>query len=600
MKSNNLIRSLNEKISACPCNITPEQSEAIFCEDHEYVLSAAPGSGKTWTASRRYLWRIANWDHPTGGVALLSFTNVAVNEFSKDIVDLGYCDLLNEPNYIGTIDSFAEKFIISPFGHLITKSMKKPKLFTAPRPCDFENKNLIVYFYDKGKREARHSWEVIALPSKEADKEIQFFIKDKRQGINEITPSCDNPFSALWRMGYYTHEQRILLACCVLNQYPNIAKCLSNRFPEIIIDEAQDTNAWSFDLLDFLRSNGTKITIVGDPNQCIFQFSFADPSLFEKIKNQWELPQKKISKSFRCNDKIAEAVKNIGCGSELVGSGSANNNFCKPFIVKQSDTNFLSEINIFSRLLTKAGIKTDDSIILSRGKTEIEKIKGKQIYERLEGVSKIFAKAAYLRDVDHNFVEAFDLVIKGLRRIVKNQTFWDDFDEKNVDSIIYHKLRLETWKFIKSREMLPSINNSMKDWIFKLKESLGALLLKFDSSDNPKLGNIIRRPKNINDLIYNSPLFEYNNTQYDMTAKTIHQAKGKGIDAVLLIGSLGFFNSLIKAVEQEKACEERCLGYVAMSRARHVLLVCLPQRHYDKYLKTWNDLGFYTLDELKL
>ena len=601
MKSFNYIRSLKEDISTYSYNITTEQAEAIFCEDCEYLLSAAPGSGKTWTASRRYLWRIANWDHPTGGMALLSFTNVAVNEFSKDIAELGYCDLLYEPNYIGTIDSFTERFIIAPFGHLITKSSGRPRLFTGPRPYDRSNKKLGVSYYDnKNKVTTRPSWDIFPFPSEDGNS-IGYFLCTDRKRNSELNLVYDsNPFYNLWKLGFYTHEQRVFLACCVLATYPNITKCLSKRFPEIIIDEAQDTNTWSFDLFDFLRSSGTKVTIVGDPNQCIFQFSFANPLLFETIKNQWELPQKTICKSFRCNDNIARAVKNIGCGTALIGSGGAKNNFCKPFVIKQSDTGLLNDINTFCKLMAKAGIQAENSMILCRSKADIVKINGRQMYEELLGVTKIFATAAYCRDVDRDYLEAFNLVIKGLHRIVKDPVFRDDLDDKNVDSIIYHKLRHETWKFIKSEEMLPPLRNSMKIWISKLKENLRILLSKLDLPNDLKLGNLIKKPNNIDDSKLNLPLFELNDTQCDLTAKTIHQAKGKGIDAVLLIGSSVFFNSLIKAVEQEETCEDRCLGYVAMSRARHVLLVCLPPIHYNKYLDTWNDLGFYTLDESNL
>ena len=59
-------------------NPTDQQREAIFAEELEYFLRAAPGSGKTWTSCRRFVWRAANRPHPVGGLALVSFTNAAI------------------------------------------------------------------------------------------------------------------------------------------------------------------------------------------------------------------------------------------------------------------------------------------------------------------------------------------------------------------------------------------------------------------------------------------------------------------------------------------------------------------------------------------
>ena len=107
---------------------TDQQKDAIFADELEFLLRAAPGSGKTWTSCRRFIWRGANWHYPAGGLALLSFTNTAIREFQEATVKVGRRDLLSDPNYVGTFDSFVERFILTPFGHLIVGSAKRPNL----------------------------------------------------------------------------------------------------------------------------------------------------------------------------------------------------------------------------------------------------------------------------------------------------------------------------------------------------------------------------------------------------------------------------------------------------------------------------------------
>src|SRR3989304_709163 len=105
-------------------NPTDQQRDAIFADELEFLLRAAPGSGKTWTSCRRFIWRGANWPHSAGGLALLSFTNAAIREFQTATIKIGRRDLLSDPNYVGTFDAFVERFIISPFGHIISKGTK--------------------------------------------------------------------------------------------------------------------------------------------------------------------------------------------------------------------------------------------------------------------------------------------------------------------------------------------------------------------------------------------------------------------------------------------------------------------------------------------
>jgi superfamily I DNA/RNA helicase len=128
---------------------TDEQRDAIFSDNLEFLLRASPGSGKTWTSCRRFIWRGANWDYKVGGLALLSFTNTAIREFHEATIEVGRRELLSDPNYIGTFDSFVERFIITPFGHLITGTPKRPILHIAPRPGEWANKKLQAWLYSR-------------------------------------------------------------------------------------------------------------------------------------------------------------------------------------------------------------------------------------------------------------------------------------------------------------------------------------------------------------------------------------------------------------------------------------------------------------------
>ena len=88
------------------------------------------------------------------------------------------------------------------------------------------------------------------------------------------------------------------------------------------------------------------------------------------------------------------------------------------------------------------------------------------------------------------------------------------------------------------------------------------------------------------------PLFQKRSDFPTVRQDTIHQVKGESIDAVLVIGGSKFWSSVVKAVQNEEDSEDRRLAYVAMTRARHLLLVALPHGHFDRYAETWMGWGF--------
>ena len=88
------------------------------------------------------------------------------------------------------------------------------------------------------------------------------------------------------------------------------------------------------------------------------------------------------------------------------------------------------------------------------------------------------------------------------------------------------------------------------------------------------------------------PLFEEQALFPTIRIETIHKVKGESIDGVLVIGSKKYFDGVVKDVIAGNDTEDRRLGYVAMTRAKHLLVVAPPKDHLDKYESFWRDRGF--------
>lgn len=571
-------------------NPTDQQRDAIFAEELEFLLRASPGSGKTWTSCRRFIWRGANWHHKVGGLALLSFTNTAIREFHEATIKVGRRELLSNPNYVGTFDSFVERFVITPFGHLLNGSAKRPKLFLAPRPGDWKNKKLQGWTeITGGQKRPVPVWEIIPFP----DNGKVAFRASSRFGGKTLSFQWGNPVAEFFRLGYYTHAQRVYLACKILFDRPHIAYCLARRFPEIIIDEAQDTNIWLLILLNFLREKGTKVTLVGDPDQCIYEFSMADATSLPALKEKWGISEKPLSRSFRCNNPIAESVRHISGNTNFEGCGEPLNKNCRAFVVRDAGGAFSSSISSFDAHLTKAGVLQSDSAILCRAHQQLEAIRGVANYTSLQGLTKELALAAFHRDVRKDYRKAFQIIEDSIREMIDEPDYWDALDE-NPEGAVSTKFRLALWKFTKSQDGLPSVVENGTAWIDQLKKNLAPLLQELGIKNVPKLGQKIRKT-GLDEQQLALPLFQPQTLFPLIRQETIHQVKGESIDAVLVLGSTKFFNSVVAAIEGGENTEERRLAYVAMTRARHALMVGLPASHFDKHVDKWLGWGFKTI-----
>lgn len=572
---------------------TEQQQGAIFAPELEFLLRAAPGSGKTWTACRRYVWRAAKWPHTAGGIALLSYTNIAVREFQDEIVSFGHSTLLSEPNYLGTLDSFVERFLIGPFGHLITGATSRPRLFQGVRPGDRNNSKLKCWTEIKDALRPIFAWDI--RPAFENDGEV--FRASKEWGRAKLERAdALAALSALLTQGRYTHDQRAYWGYTLLRSRPHIAKHIAKCFPEIIVDEAQDTNVWLLEMLDILRSNGSKITLVGDPDQCIYSFAMADANGLKRVSAKWQIPERPLDVSFRCNDPIASAIKQFGTNASLKGRGDGGRDSRRAFVICETDADFRGSINAFQKALEVAGVPEASSTIVCRGSEDLRAMCGPNNFQNLQGIAKRLAEAAFCRESRRDFNNAYELVDGVLRELIWDDSKWTSLDN-SPESEAAIKYRVSVWRFVKSKEGLPSVALPGKEWISTAKVRLAALIATLGAPAVANLGMRIKR-NGLDDGQLANPLFDDKQACPRMRRETIHKVKGESIDAVLVLGSKKFWDSVVKGVSKGEDTEDRRVAYVAMSRARDLLVVSLPAAHHRKHVKQWNSWGFASLEML--
>ena len=110
---------------------------------------------------------------------------------------------------------------------------------------------------------------------------------------------------------------------------PNLS-CIKTIF----VDEAQDLNETQFNIISLLKEkNGTKINLIGDPNQNIYQFRNSSDKYFMNFDAETYY----LTKNFRSYDPVINFSKFLRPVNNVNVTGNLGESRCKPQIVMHQD-----------------------------------------------------------------------------------------------------------------------------------------------------------------------------------------------------------------------------------------------------------------------
>lgn len=247
---------------------------AVVTQAGSFLVRACPGAGKTRTIVHRFQHRSSK--EPRRGIGLLSFTNAAVDEIRARCQQFPGATLA--PNYIGTFDSFINRFITTPLYARDHGAQPSYSETWADLPFgtfkingrafeldwfDFVDDgaaNLVEHRIPSGKR-----WKIIPT------------VRDNEA---RVLAEAKGRYRALQRFHCLSSDASRSMAmrwCHDPGTRQTIARLLSARFAEIIVDEAQDCGLDELELLNLLRGAGVSLVLVADTDQSIYGFRRASP-----------------------------------------------------------------------------------------------------------------------------------------------------------------------------------------------------------------------------------------------------------------------------------------------------------------------------------
>ncbi|AHZ85173.1 ATP-dependent DNA helicase Rep [Bdellovibrio bacteriovorus] len=560
-----------------------EEQAAILASDSRITLvQASPGSGKTKVFSEFIRTKINDFVDKKGGLAALSFTNSASEEISERLgIDV------SSPHFVGTLDSFMYKFVLKPFAHCF--GLPKAGLMILPSPTERifgrdevqvgvqarDKTNLFAVTFNGGtvrnpilKYQDGYNTSVEVHQSKVAEVLSKKWDKWKSQGV-------------------LTHSDCQYLAAYMLSDPslgPKIIDILSLKFPWILVDEYQDTGKFlATGLLKILGNANIKALVVGDPDQSVFEFSGASPSNFTDIGALSGANIYPLNTTQRC-------ARNIAAASSMLSSTSVT---VRPredsvpgslFIVPHRHTDPRFDERVVD-VMQSLGDDLGSIMVVSRRNKDLRALDGNYVENAFKGTSAIGKGLNYSIELLRmgDVKKAFLVASVHLSKVLFGAEILKKADAEAKD-IYWSKWRSEVLNMIFRLEKIEQ-GESWNTWLQRAKAEFENIATTFGATVD-RLGTKFRTH---NDGLQSRELTQgaqfvhplLKNAKY----KNIHEAKGREADTVVIYIPKTNSARCISNVwfpTQGQSQEEQRVGFVALSRAKKNVILCIHQSNLTK------------------
>lgn len=340
------IRTVERLLLPDNCQFPDDARTVIRCWESKDV-AACPGSGKTTVLLAKL--KVLADRMPLGngaGICVLSHTNVAVNEIKTKMSDYAG-KLLNYPNYVGTIQSFIDKFVTMPY--------LKRKFGKSVQPVDNRTyaehlcriiyswkyrqlTGLVINDYNNGSAPYADEADHVGALYIRADGAL--CIGNRRSALAGANrPSTQQYWSALQDMlieeGLIKYSDAFQYAQEAARELTaEYTDLFSSRFQYVFIDEFQDCK----------ENQREALARLFDPGKCcVFHIGDSDQAIYGSDKDaeqdwQPEGDYLVLEQSNRYGQEIADVLRPLRTGQQAIIASSGRNGYRPVLFVYDMNT----------------------------------------------------------------------------------------------------------------------------------------------------------------------------------------------------------------------------------------------------------------------
>ena len=589
--------------------LNSRQTEAVKATEGRVRVVAGAGTGKTKALTHRYAYIVNVLGIDPANILCLTFTNKAAAEMRNRISEMVQSGDYND--FVCTLHGFCVKFLRKEIYRL-----GFPKSFTI---LDEEDSKAIAKqaMDEMGIKRTEKTVKQF-LEAVGADKALNGYIQ------TYMLPGCvitDEMRRSSRLCGYVARQMKnyaldfddlMNVTKYILDHFPDACEHWQNMLNYIMVDEAQDCNLDDWDLVERLAAKHRNLFVVGDPDQCIYEWRGARPDLFVNFAAEKTIV---LDENYRSTPRILD-IANCVIANNV-------NRIPKDLFTRKSEGKAVIHFHGRSekeemewivsqiKMILGSGAGINDIAILYRSTYQSRALEQELLNAHLEytiwGGTRFFERKeikdalSYLRLVSNQDDDlAFERIINVPSRKL-GKKFLDcvraTAEQQRVS--LYSALQIyypdKAAGFIALIEDAKqfALENRVSDLLNRILDASGYKRMVREDQDEDRLENLdellssirfyesVRTPdeSTLADYLQDVALYTNDDHRRDtptLKLMTIHQAKGLEFPYVFVIGlSEGIFPNMrtIREGKKNGEEEERRLMYVAITRAEKALFL---------------------------
>lgn len=298
-------------------NANEGQKRAISTTEGPVLITAGPGTGKTFTLVQRAIYLIQECNVQPEQILMATFTEKAAKELvtriTNELSQRGIMVNINEM-YIGTFHSLCLR--------IIKENLEYTRLMRNYRTLDAFDQSYLVFQNIHKFREIPNIETIFPKGSWKMAQEICVYVNNLLEELVDPEVLKADEDIQIRALGYVLETYKNILetnnlmdfasiqteAYRLMQENPIVLQKLQDKLHYIMIDEYQDTNFIQEQIVFLLGGERQNICVVGDDDQGLYRFRGAT------IRNILEFPEK-FSKG-KC--KVIPLVINYRSNSDIV------------------------------------------------------------------------------------------------------------------------------------------------------------------------------------------------------------------------------------------------------------------------------------------
>ena len=292
--------------------LNPQQYDAATTVNGPLLILAGAGSGKTGTMTHRIAYLLKDRGVSPYAVLAVTFTNKAAREMRERVEALvgnisGMWILTFHGMCLRMLRQYADRLGFSKSFVIYDPVDQKALVKSLVKELNYDEKTYTPAYVLQVISDSKEK----GIKASDFDKnaEMSLGYKERQKHLAVLYGSYEE---ALKKNNAMDFDDLILNTVKLFKEEPDVLEHYQQRFEYIMVDEYQDTNLLQYELLRLLAKKSGNICVVGDDDQCIYEWRGADiRNILEFEKDFPGAKVVKLEQNYRSTGNILEAAHSV-------------------------------------------------------------------------------------------------------------------------------------------------------------------------------------------------------------------------------------------------------------------------------------------------